>query len=239
MSLEKLEKIVKIVLRDLLAEDEKRRQKKGSLYDPRTKQLRFIPQMEARVKNLMNLAIKILPDHEHLFRITYERIDAKYSQLETSDAISVLRHLLEIIQIEKMGEEKIQAMKIFESAGEKMKQANLSFGKEDYSSVFHNLNTALELILKDKCGIPTTIKNINTSNVIDLLVKYKVEPYAHFSESRKRVTDVANRVKHQAYVPSKKEAIFGIKAMEDLISRLKDKEIELTEEIKDKIFQGL
>lgn len=120
-----------------------------------------------------------------------------------------------------------------------MKQTGLSFRKEDYASAFHNLNTALELILKDKCGIPTTITDINTSNVIELLVKYKIEPYAHFSESRKRVTDVANRVKHQAYVPSKKEAIFGIKAMEELISQLRDKEIKLTNEIKEKIFQGL
>lgn len=130
-------------------------------------------------------------------------------------------------------------MKIFESGEEKIKQAGVSFRNGDYSSVFNSLNTALELVLKDKCGIPTTITEINTSNVIDLLVKYKVKPYSHFVEARKRLTEIANRVKHQGYVPSKKEAILGIKAMEELISRLRDKEIKLTEEIKNKIYQGL
>ena len=93
--------------------------------------------------------------------------------------------------------------------------------------------------MKDKCGIPTTLTEINTSNIIDLLVKYKVEPYSHFGEARKRVTEIANRVKHQGYVPSKNEAILGIKAMEELISGLRDKEIKLTDEIKNKIYQGL
>ena len=58
MNLEKLEKMVTIVIRDLLAEDEERDPKKniyGDYYGGRTKELRFIPQMEARVKNLMKI----------------------------------------------------------------------------------------------------------------------------------------------------------------------------------------
>jgi hypothetical protein len=116
--------------------------------------------------------------------------------LTVADAYNVIAHIIEVLELEKAFESKVKERKIFESISDKLEQAGLSFRKEDYTSVFHNLNTALELILKDKCGIPTTITDINTSNVIDLLVKYEIEPYAHFSESRKRVTEVTNRVKH-------------------------------------------
>jgi len=134
---------------------------------------------------------------------------------------------------------KTKELKIFESAEEKMKQAGLAFEKADFSSVFHCLNTSFELVLKDKIGIPTTITGINTSNIVEVLVKHKVESYLYFQEVKKRVTEIDNKIKHQGYSPSKIDAINGIKAMEDLISRLRDKELKLTEEIKNKICEGL
>jgi len=236
MNLEKLEKMVKVVLRDLLDENKKRM---GSRYGTPTTELRYIPQMEARVKNLMSIALKTLPDHQDLFRITYAKIDAKYSQLEISDAISVLTHLLEIIGIEKMGEEKIQAMKIFESAEEKMKQVNLSFRNGDYNSCFNNLNTALELVLKEKLRIPLTITKVNTAKIVDILVKHKIEPYLYLSEAKKHITDIANKIKHSAYTPSKSDCIYAIKAMEELLAQLKATTMELSEEVRNKIHKGL
>jgi hypothetical protein len=135
--------------------------------------------------------------------------------------------------------EKVKDLKIFEGAEEKMKQAGLCFENGDFPSTFHSLNTAFELILKDKIGIPTTITSINTSNVVEVIVKYKVEPYLYLNEVRKRVLDIDNKIKHQGYAPSKIDAINGIKAMEDLIARLRNKEIELTEEVRNKICEGL
>jgi len=242
MDLENFEKMVKVVLRDLLTEDEEREPKSdmyGNLYGGRTKELRFIPQMEARVRNLMNVAIKTLPEHQHLFTITCDKINARVSRLEIGDAISVLKHLLEIIGIEKSSEVKIESMRIFESAEEKMKQVNLAFRKEDYNSCFSNLNTTLELILKDKLRIPLTITKVNTSKIVDILVKHKIEPFLFLKEARKHITDIANKIKHQGYSPSKSDCIFAIKAMEELISRLRDMNIELSEEIRNKIHEGL
>jgi HEPN domain-containing protein len=242
MNLEKLEKMVKIVIRDLLAEDEKREPKKsayGGFYGGRTKELWLIPQMEARVKNLMNLAIKTLPEHQHLFTVTHDKINAKYSQLEISDAVSVLRHLLEIIEIEKTSGEKIQAMKIFEGAEEKMKQVNLSFRKEDYNSCFNNLNTALELVLKEKLRIPLTITKVNTAKIVDILVKHKIQPHLYLSEAKKHITDITNKIKHSGYIPSKSDCIFAMKAMEELFAQLKMTEMELSKEVRNKIHEGL
>ena len=231
MELEKFEKMVGIVLRDLS-------EKMRSATTSDSKKIYHYPLLRAKTSDLISIASKMLPDHQEFFDSV--QFSLKYSPVfDLHDASSSLGHILKILEVEKAGETKIKEMKIFEGAEEKMKQAGLSFRKDDYSSTFNNLNTALELILKDKCGIPTTITNINTSNVIDLLVKYKVEPYAHFAEARKRVSEVANRVKHQGYVPSKTEAILGIKAMEELISKLRGKEIKLTKEIRNKIYQGL
>lgn len=242
MNLEKLERMVDIVLRDLEVEDRKREPKRdsyGYVKHKPTKELRFIPQMEARVKNLMNLAIKVLPDHQDLFTVTYGKINAKYSQLTTSDAISVLKHLQEIIQIEKTSEAKIEAMKIFESVEEKMKQVNLAFRKEEYNSCFNNLNTALELVLKEKLRIPLTITKVNTAKIVDILVKHRIEPYLYLSEAKKHITDIANKIKHSAYVPSKSDCISAIKAMEELFAQTKTTTMELPEEVRKKIYEGL
>jgi len=113
------------------------------------------------------------------------------------------------------------------------------FGKEDYSSVVHNLNTVLELVLKDKVGIPTTITKINTSTIIDILVKEKVEPHLYLVEAKKHVLRIDNKIKHQSYSPSKIDCINAIKVMEELISRLRGKELKLSEETRNKIYQAL
>jgi len=228
MDLEKLEKMIKLVSKELYGFSD------WSAY------IRLKPNLQAKVLNLLDICRKSLPEHSRFIQIMHSKIIADYpSTFSLRETIDGIEHILAILRIEKTGENKIKEMKIFESAEEKMKQVNVSFRNDDYSSTFNNLNTALELILKDKCEIPTTIVRINTSNVIDLLVKYKVEPYSHFNEARKRVTEIANKVKHQGYVPDKSEAILGIKAMEELISKLRDKEIKLNDEIRNKIYQGL
>ena len=110
MDLEKLETIAKLVLKDL------------SGYSRYT-ELGINPHLEARVKNLINLAHKSLPEHEELLVTAYREL--RY----VGQANSVITHLLEILEIEKSSKMKIKEMKIFESAEEKMKQAGLSFRK--------------------------------------------------------------------------------------------------------------
>jgi len=238
MDLEKLEKMVKLVLKDLEDEEEER-QPTTPYASGRTKELKYIPQLEARVKNLMNLSIQTLPDHQDLFTITHKKINQRNYALRISDAISVLEHILEIIEIEKNSEAKIQSMKIFEGVDEKMKQVNLSFRNKDYNSCFNNLNTALELVLKEKLRIPLTITKVNTAKIVDILIKHKISPYLYLSETKKHITDITNKIKHSAYVPSKSDCIFAIKAMEELAVQLKNTRIELSEEIRKKIYEGL
>ena len=220
MDLEKLEKMVKIVHKDL--------EGMSVSFDQ-------YPTIHAEIKNLAAIASKVVPDYDEFFKT----ISTELKDFDTFDAKQAIMHILTIIELEKESESKIKEMKIFESAKDKLKQASLSFRKDDYTSVFHNLNTALEMVLKDKLGIPITITKINTSKIIDILVKHKVEPFLYLTEAKKRVVLIDNKIKHQGYSPSKIDCINGIKAIEELISRLRGKDIRLTEEIRNKIYQGL
>jgi hypothetical protein len=219
MDLDKLEKLANLVLNEKPASS-------SSHFD-------YNPLFEASFRNLMVVANNTLPEYNEFFSSAIDKTHY------VSQAKLVIHHLLDILEIEKESKTLIKEMKIFESADEKMKQAGLCFQNEDYSSTFHNLNTALELIIKDKVGIPTTITGIKTANVIELLVKYKTEQYPYFNEVRKRVIDIDNKSKHQSYLPSKLEAINGIRAMEDLISKLRNTNLEISEELRNKIFEGL
>jgi len=223
MDLEKLEKLAIGVLEEL------------SSYNEKLTQLYFLLVPRAKVESLMAIAYETFPEHSAFF----SSVSRNLISYRIYSAIEAIEYLLEILEMEKVSKAKIKEMKVFESADEKVKQASLSFRKEDYTSAFHNLNTALELVLKDKIEIPTTITGVNTSTIIDVLVKHKVECYLYLTEAKKRVLIIDNKIKHQAYSPTKLECLNAIKAMEELISCLRDKEIKLTEEIRNKIYQGL
>lgn len=222
MDLEKLEKMAKLVMKDI-----------PSSTDPNA--LMRYPSVQAEIRNLMVAASEVLPNHKEFFDDIYKHVES----FDAFDARLTVNHLLAILDMEKTSEKNIKDLKIFESAEEKLKQAGFCFRKDDYPSTFHNLNTTLEMVLKDKVGIPSTITGVNTSNIIDVLVKYKVEPYLYLEEARKHVLVIDNKIKHNAYSPSKIDCINGIKAMEELIAKLRNVDMKLTEEIKNKIYEGL
>ena len=224
MDLHKLESMAKLVDSEI-----------GSRYGS----FRFHPDLEASFRNLMQLATQALPEHRELFSVTYRLIDNEDNPIDLCEAKSVIAHLLKIIEIEKSSNSKLKEGKVFESAEEKLQEAANSFRKEDYQSTFHNLNTSLELVLKDKLGIPTTLKGINTSNIMDVLTKYKVENYVYLEEARKHILVIDNKIKHQGYSPTKIECINAIKAAEELVHRLRNIQLNVSSEIKEKIFAGL
>lgn len=189
----------------------------------------------SKFNNLMSLANDSLPEYSVLFESSIQNSPS----MSCYNAQSVVKHLLKIIQLEKKSTALLKEGKIFASAEEKMKQVNNAFKNEDYESTLNNLNSAFELVLKDKIGIPSTITGINTANIVEILIKYKVEPYLYLNEVRKRVTDIDNKVKHQGYCPSKIDAINAIGAMEKLIEKLRNTEFDLQEDVRNKICEGL
>jgi HEPN domain-containing protein len=203
----------------------------------------------AKIENFINLSLNVLPEHKIFLDTAWSKWKEEYEvdlnipvtekkekKYKMECAISIIEYTLELLELEKSTKSKIAEMKIFESANEKIKEASLSFNKEDYSSVIHNLNTALELLLKDKLNIPTTLTKINTVRIIEILVKEKKGPYDYFSEAKKHVCLVDNKIKHQGYSPTKIDCINSMKVMEELMFRLKDNEIKLSEDVRNIIF---
>lgn len=199
--------------------------------------IRYWPIFQAKVLNAISVSRKFLPDHEIYLDIV-SMATAKGS-IEVNRVVWILDYILELLEIEKTSSKKLKEMKIFDSAEDKLKQAGISFRNEDYPSSFHNLNTSLELALKDKLKIPTTITQINTSKILDILVKEKIGPHSYFKEIKKRVIQIDNKIKHQGYSPTKIECLNGIKALEELFSKLRDIELELSEDIRNKIYKKL
>jgi len=150
--------------------------------------------LRAQYRHILVTAQHLFPDYEEYFKsLLKETSETTFTIKEVN---SSLKYILEIIMIEEKSEEKIRERKFFESADEKLKQAGLSFEKSDFSSTYHNLNTSLELVLKEKLRIPVTISKINTSRIIDVLVKYRVEPYLFLSEAKKHIVMIDNKMKH-------------------------------------------
>jgi len=155
------------------------------------------------------------------------------------EAIQCCKYIIDLLDIEDSLKMNIERGDIFQGARDKLDEASVCFRRDDYSGTINNLNTCLELILKEKFSIPTTIKKINTAKIIDLAIKYDIGPTKFFSETGKYVTEIDNKIKHMGYSPSKQESIHAIKIMEELIINFDKYQITLTEEIINKIYSGV
>lgn len=202
----------------------------------------------AKIVNVEKLAKQVIP--EHLAFLTTAWTDWKENTQEyyndtyynRVDAIEIIDYILELVNLEKSAELPELEAKIFEGAHDKIVQATKIFQEGDdrkFPSVLDFLNSALELMLKDKLGIPITLTNINTGKIIDILVSHEVGPYRFFSEAKKHVSSIDNKIKHQGYKPSKVDCINALKATEDLESKLRNVEIKLSNEVMNKIYEGI
>lgn len=176
-------------------------------------------ELKAQVKNVFNLADESIPYGETYFLKAKNLLNQHYA-FSLSDAEDALEYILEVIEDREAGVTKVKEMSVFESAEDRVRQAGLAFLKNDFASVFHSLNIALELVLKEKAEILANLTEQTPSNVIEELVKEKVNGYKYFDAAKKRVVRIDNKIKHRAYTPKQTECISALRAMEDLMSKL-------------------
>jgi hypothetical protein len=155
-----------------------------------------------------------------------------------NETINILNHLIDIINIENTITSD-NDKRLFDNSLDRYKKASLYFEENNNTSCFNNLNSALELLLKEKIGIPSTITSLPTSNIIDKLIKHKIEPYIHLQEARKRVLQLDNKVKHQGYKPNKIEMINGMKIMEELLDYFNNNNLIIPENVRNEIYEML
>ncbi|MFQ6130208.1 MAG: hypothetical protein ACE5OT_05335 [Candidatus Hadarchaeaceae archaeon] len=185
--------------------------------------------------NLISIATKELPEHKVFFNSEWAE---RYS-INVSDAVEFCDYILELLELKTRSEKRIGKRNIFQEAEDKLKEAGVSFSKSDPTSVINNLNTCIELVLKDKLDIPMTITKINTDKIIDICIAHKVGPVEYLKEIQKHVIEIDNGGKHQGYSPSRKDCINAIKATEDFLKKAKKSSFKVKEEIKEEIYSGL
>lgn len=202
--------------------------------------IRNNPILLAKTHHVFRIVAKVLPEHITFFRTLWNSGQrGTLTGLDPDDVIKACEYAMELLELEKSIKAKTTEGKIFQSAKEKLAEAGKSFMKEDWPSTMNNLNTCLELMLKEKLNIPTTIPKINTAKIIEILIKHNVGPTNFLNESKKRISEIDNKIKHQGYNPSKIDCINAIKSAEELFSKLDNDQIVLTEEIKNKVYSDV
>jgi hypothetical protein len=193
------------------------------------------PVMLSRFKDLIPLASKELPEH----KVFFDSVKKRIKSITFGGANAVCDYILELLVLKKDIEDNVIERKIFQGAEDKLKEAGFSFGNDDKTSVISNLDTCIELTLKDKLNIPTTITKINTNKIIEICIADEVGPVEYLKEIKKHVLEINNKVKHIGYSPSKKDCIDAIKATEDFLQKAKEHPFNVTAETRNKIYSGL
>lgn len=189
---------------------------------------------QIKLRNLVSLLTDILPEHVSLLREIHG--DTKYAD-------SVLEHLsyLELlVQMEEKNRKPV-AKNLLESASQKLEQAGICFQNEDYSGVSNKLNTCIELAIKDVLEIPTTIKGINTSKLVDLMISEKIgsQALANYLGEVKEHVLMDNLVKHVGLAPLPQRAVMAIAATENLLKKLPKEPFNVPDDLRNKIWSGV
>lgn len=154
------------------------------------------------------------------------------------DILSALQYIETLLNL--IGKrEKIELEGTFMNPSRQMlEQAGIAFKNNDFQGVSNKLNTCIELALKEILDIPTTIKGINVSKIIDIMISEKVGSTRYLEEVKKHVI-LDNLVKHQGLVIVEARAGNAISSAENLLNKLPDKPFELSEEVNNKIWSGV
>ena len=183
--------------------------------------------------NLFSLIENFLLEHNEFIKQAYNYYKIK-EMLSSLDYLEVILDM----RVEELNEKELEKPRIFlDSAQDKLKQAGKVFDNHDYSGVSNKLNTTIELALKDALDIPSTIKGINISKIIDVLISEGIGPVDYLKEVKKHVL-MDNLVKHQGMSPVESRAVTAIASVENLFKKLNEP-LKINEKIKDKIWSDV
>ncbi len=214
--------VLLIKLKDDLKEE-------GDAFYPPSEGLRI------QYKNLFSLIRNFLGEHREFIS------KASNSTSRREHMISSLNYLELILSMridELNAETSKKPKKLLSSAWEKLEKAGTAFDNNDSEGASNKLNTCIELALKDILDIPTTIKGINTSNIIDIMISEKVGPVEYLKEVRTHVI-LDNFVKHQGVAPVDARIMNAISATENLLKKLPEESFDLSPEVRDKLWSGI
>ncbi|MBR9703769.1 hypothetical protein GOV12_00015 [Candidatus Pacearchaeota archaeon] len=184
-----------------------------------------------RYKDLLSLCKQPLFENNVFIEHSYSNQD--YTTI--LDSLKYIKLLLDLAEKEAIIE---QEKKFMNPSRQMLEQAGIAFKNEDFPGVSNKLNTCVELALKDILDIPTTIKGINVSKIIDIMISEEVGPTKYLEEVKKHVL-LDNLVKHQGLGIVEARAGSAISSTENLLNKLPNEPYELKVEIQDKIWSGV
>ncbi len=199
-------------------------------------------ELGSRYVDILVNAKKLLKDNDvylqNLINSYHLEASNRYSSgFYSLSVIKSFEYIMSLLNV--MIPDVVAEKKLLEDAQDKLKEAGISFENQDFSSVINNLNTGVELALKDELDIPKTISKINTRKILDICIANDVGPKEYLQEIIKHVLEVDNKVKHQGYKPQKIDAINAVSAFEGLIKQAKKYPFKPSKEVRDKIFAGI
>ena len=193
--------------------------------------LRYQKNLIHRYHDLITLCEQPLFDNSRFLENSAELTNSQ----AILDALQYINTLLDLIEKRK----KIDLEGTFMNPSRQMlEQAGIAFKNEDFQGVSNKLNTCIELALKEILDIPTTIKGINVSKIIDIMISEKIGPTRYLEEVKKHVI-LDNLVKHQGLAIVEARAGNAISSAENLLNKLPGKPFELPEEASNKIWSGV
>ncbi len=169
-----------------------------------------------------------------IFQVTH---NSQYYKLD--DAIEAIDYTVQLLILEEKEEHNRDNLKLFKSVDDKIAEVNAGFKKEDWDGVMNDLNTALELLLKEKLSIPTTITDLHTGWIIDYLVRIKKGPTQFLAEAKNKICKFDNKIKHTGYSADKIVCVDAIKALEDLKKHIEKVQINLTEDETKELYKSI
>jgi hypothetical protein len=191
----------------------------------------------AKIADLVEIASKALPEHDGFFKRFKKQflMNFPYDVIQPSIVEGFCDYVIELIDAERMAGQKEKEGKLFLSADDKIVQAGKAFRREDRTGVFNELNTAVELMLKKKLGIPITIKKINNAKILDVLIAEGIGP-GDFLKAVRKCLCLTGDVKHRAFNPTEQQCVLALASVEELRRELEKAPIGLPEKVKEKIF---
>jgi hypothetical protein len=222
------EKLVKLI--DVLHEELKKSYGPYNLY--------MTTEQKARLTDLLSNVKPILKDHNYYLSTIIKNCETGYIT-RLNEASKIIGYISTLIKIHSEYDEIKEEYRILQGAKEKLKEAGISFENNDYDSVINNLNTAIELALKDELDIPTTISKINTRKLLDICISDNIGPVDYLKEIVKHVLEIDNKTKHQGYKPSKLDCINAIASVEGFLNKVNKYPFKINESVKAKIFSGI
>lgn len=189
------------------------------------------PNITSRYKDLLTLCGQPLFENSTFIDGSYHN-DRNITML---DALQYVELLLNMAKEEEMIEKGATFMN---PSKQMLEQAGVAFKNDDFPGVSNKLNTCVELALKDVLDIPTTIKGINVSKIIDIMISEKIGPTKYIEEVKKHVL-LDNLVKHQGLGIVEARAGNAIASVENLLNKLPSKPYELSETAQSKIWSGV